>query len=169
MSNNIFSELLKNVPEKVKKLVQKQNDIAEQIVQIIDNTDGLTQRILAERMGKTESYISRVLSGNVNLTLKTIVAFEKVLDEKILIVPTLISNDMEIGDAESIKSLSIDSKFTQYYKDDFHEVIISTFQPLSTSSTTNETSDELVESSESPATNIGERSTLHEYGNVAYA
>lgn len=45
---------------------------------------GAKQSDLADRIGKDPSYVSRVLGGGVNLTLKTIVQFEEALGECIL-------------------------------------------------------------------------------------
>lgn len=44
----------------------------------------LTQSGLAERVGKSSSYVSRVLGGGINLTLETIAAFEVALDAQLL-------------------------------------------------------------------------------------
>ncbi|RZJ92945.1 MAG: XRE family transcriptional regulator [Hymenobacter sp.] len=46
---------------------------------------GITQRALAERLGKKESEISRWLSGLHNFTLKTITRLEAVLDEDLVL------------------------------------------------------------------------------------
>ena len=45
---------------------------------------GLTQKALAERMGCTQQYISRILKGQENLTLETISKLETALGLKIL-------------------------------------------------------------------------------------
>ncbi|NTW82582.1 MAG: helix-turn-helix transcriptional regulator [Chlorobiaceae bacterium] len=44
----------------------------------------MTQRELAEKIGKKESYISRILSGYANTTLKTISELEEALGEDII-------------------------------------------------------------------------------------
>ena len=41
---------------------------------------GLTQKILAERMGCSQQYVSLILKGKENLTLETISKMERVLD-----------------------------------------------------------------------------------------
>lgn len=85
MSNH-FDELLIRIPAKTRKLVQKQNDIAEQIDRILVSKPW-THKDLADAMGKKESYVSRIMAGATNLTLKSIVSIEIALEEEILKVP----------------------------------------------------------------------------------
>ncbi len=48
---------------------------------------GLNQKDLAKRMGKKESQISRLLSGEANITLKTLAELDEVLKLNIKLVP----------------------------------------------------------------------------------
>ena len=43
---------------------------------------GMTQTQLAQKIGKTPAFVSRALSGDQNLTLKTIASFVAALDSK---------------------------------------------------------------------------------------
>ncbi len=45
---------------------------------------GITQKALAEKMGYTQQYVSKILKGNENLTLDTITRLQTALDIKIL-------------------------------------------------------------------------------------
>lgn len=45
---------------------------------------GLTQKALAERMGCSQQYVSRVLKGNENLSIETISKIESALQLEIL-------------------------------------------------------------------------------------
>ena len=45
---------------------------------------GLTQKLLAERMGCSQQYISRVLKGTENLSIETISKIEAALELEIL-------------------------------------------------------------------------------------
>ena len=45
---------------------------------------GLTQKSLAERMGCSQQYVSRVLKGTENLSIETISKIESVLELEIL-------------------------------------------------------------------------------------
>lgn len=51
---------------------------------------GMTQKIVAERMGCSQQYISRVLKGSENLSIETISKIESALDLHILV--PVISN-----------------------------------------------------------------------------
>jgi transcriptional regulator with XRE-family HTH domain len=46
----------------------------------------LTQRELARRIGMKESYLSELMAGQVNPTLKTIVLLEVGLGEKLVVI-----------------------------------------------------------------------------------
>ena len=59
-------------------------DVSARIAQLLDEREDLSQKDLADRMGKDGSYVSRVLGGGVNLTLKTIAQFEEALDACVL-------------------------------------------------------------------------------------
>ena len=52
-------------------------------------TNKWTQKILAEKMKKTEAEISKLLSGTHNYTLRMLSKIEAVLDIDIIIVPHL--------------------------------------------------------------------------------
>jgi transcriptional regulator with XRE-family HTH domain len=83
MANLIPSD----VPESELRLYRLSDDIATRILEILHKQD-LTQDQLAEKLGKHKSYVSRVISGGVNLTLRTIAEFESALGTEILHVPT---------------------------------------------------------------------------------
>jgi ribosome-binding protein aMBF1 (putative translation factor) len=62
------------------------SDIALAVLRTLRKT-GMTQRDLAERMGCSPQYISKVLKGSENLTLETICKMEKVLQIKLIETP----------------------------------------------------------------------------------
>jgi ribosome-binding protein aMBF1 (putative translation factor) len=45
---------------------------------------GMTQRVLAERMGCSQQYVSRILKGHENLSIETMCKIEEALDLAIL-------------------------------------------------------------------------------------
>lgn len=63
----------------------------------------ISQRELAAKLGKSESYVSRVLGGGVNLTIKTIAQFEAALKADILVLPQ--SRNQELRPYESRKEV----------------------------------------------------------------
>ena len=62
--------------------------IANRIYEILE-AKGMTQKELAQKLGKTETEVSRWLSGTHNLTLSTICKISAALGEEIVIVPKL--------------------------------------------------------------------------------
>ncbi|PIS30284.1 MAG: hypothetical protein COT43_02170 [Candidatus Marinimicrobia bacterium CG08_land_8_20_14_0_20_45_22] len=61
-------------------------DIAEAIAGAIEKSNFKTRKAFAEAIGMKESMLSRILAGNVNLTLKTITKIETVLNMNIISV-----------------------------------------------------------------------------------
>ncbi|MDE6499000.1 MAG: helix-turn-helix transcriptional regulator [Muribaculaceae bacterium] len=61
---------------------------------MLDRMDelGLTQKLVAERMGCSQQYVSRVLKGTENLSIETISKIEEALDLEIL-EPVFISRE----------------------------------------------------------------------------
>ena len=47
-------------------------------------SDGITQQYLADRMGYTQQYVSKILKGSENLSLDTITRLEKALGIEII-------------------------------------------------------------------------------------
>ena len=82
----LLRQLASDIPSEDRRFYRKADDVAARIRQLMERR-GLTQSQLAERMDKSDSYVSRVLSGGVNLTLKTIAAFEEALKASVLALP----------------------------------------------------------------------------------
>ena len=64
--------------------------VAERIRQILTEND-LKQQELADSAGMTKSYLSRILSGSINLTLETVENLQKALKAKIITVEKGVS------------------------------------------------------------------------------
>lgn len=75
---------------------------------------GWTQKELAEKLGMKTSQLSLILSGNTNLTLKTIRRFERVFDERLLtFAPSPLENI--ILQESLMYSLQSESSITKKY------------------------------------------------------
>jgi len=70
---------LDNIDPVKRKLNTLLVDLSARIGQIIQADADLSQREVARRIDRDEAYVSRVLAGGVNVTLKTIAAFEEAL------------------------------------------------------------------------------------------
>jgi transcriptional regulator with XRE-family HTH domain len=86
-SKNRLRQAAEQVSSAEKRFYRKNDEVVARIRDLLDER-GLTQKELAEKVDKTPSYVSRVLGGAVNLTLKTITEFEDALDADILAVPS---------------------------------------------------------------------------------
>jgi transcriptional regulator with XRE-family HTH domain len=80
---SLFHNVLDTVPSGTKKYVNRQLGFAATVSEKLKSV-GMSQRELAEKMGKKESYISRILSGDANPTLKTIAELEVALGEDVI-------------------------------------------------------------------------------------
>ena len=69
-----------------KAFVNKNLDVIEQVLYLLDEK-GWTQKNLAQKLDKSESEISKWLSGLHNFTFQTIVKLEQVLEGSILVTP----------------------------------------------------------------------------------
>ncbi|MBU4446056.1 MAG: helix-turn-helix transcriptional regulator [Candidatus Marinimicrobia bacterium] len=84
--DDFFDEIETKIPEDVSRLVEKQMDIADAIADAIENSEFKTRKEFAQAIGMKESMLSRILAGNVNLTLKTIAKIEAALEMDIISV-----------------------------------------------------------------------------------
>lgn len=82
--HSILDELLADVPEDVNVFVHLISDLAEQVKADM-LTQGLTRRALAQRLGKSESEITKWLSGLHNLTLNSVAKLSAALQMDLLV------------------------------------------------------------------------------------
>ncbi|MBX0334844.1 helix-turn-helix transcriptional regulator [Pontibacter sp. HSC-14F20] len=82
MFNQYFDQV--EVTESGKRFIDKSLQIGDEIVRLLEEKS-MTQRQLAEALGKKESQVSKWLTGFHNFTLKTITEIEDVLGEDILL------------------------------------------------------------------------------------
>ncbi|GAA0543666.1 helix-turn-helix domain-containing protein [Chitinophaga japonensis] len=82
----LFEQAIHDIPQDVRERVSLNFDIIDQISAILQRK-GMTQRDLANLMGKRESEISKWMRGTHNFTLSTISAIQKALGEKIIDTP----------------------------------------------------------------------------------
>lgn len=85
--NKKLEAIRKKTPRHVKLLIDHSLAVADRINEILERKT-LSQRNLAERLGKSESEISKWMRGTHNFTLKTIARLEAELGEPIFAVAT---------------------------------------------------------------------------------
>lgn len=86
--SDIFDSI--EISDEVKRFTDHSFDIVDQIHEILEKK-GMSQRELAERLGKRESEISKWMRGNHNFTIRSIAKIESVLGEKLIVTPNKAS------------------------------------------------------------------------------
>lgn len=108
IQNALFRECLAAIPEERKAEFELSFAIATRIDEVL-KLKGMTQKELAQRLGKRESEISKWLTGRHNFTTNTIARISLALEEPIINVaktsyfdfkeesqPTMVADDAEI-------------------------------------------------------------------------
>lgn len=82
----MIDEVRRNITPEMKLQMEMSVAVANRIYDILE-AKGMTQKELALKLGKTETEVSRWLSGTHNLTLSTISKVSVALGEDIVIIP----------------------------------------------------------------------------------
>ena len=82
-TNKIMDEIRRNISPEMKLQMELSVAIANRIYTILENK-GMSQKDFAKLMGKTETEVSRWLSGTHNLTMATICKISAALGEDII-------------------------------------------------------------------------------------
>ena len=85
-TNTIMEGIREQMSPEMKKRMDISVAIANRIYEILD-AKGMSQKDLAQVLGKTETEVSRWLSGMHNLTIGTIAKISIALDENLITVP----------------------------------------------------------------------------------
>jgi len=85
MENKKFSSTIK-ANDRAKRFVSKSIGIGDEIIAALKRK-GMTQRELAEKLGCTETLVSRWLGGLQNFTLRTLTHIEEVLEQDLILTP----------------------------------------------------------------------------------
>jgi len=83
MKNNRLEERSKKISKDIDIFVKQSFDIVDRIHQILID-QGKEQKDLARLLGKSESEISKWMTGTHNFTIKTLARIEAKLGEKII-------------------------------------------------------------------------------------
>lgn len=85
--NPLMEEIRKNTPPEVNKQVDLQVMIANRVYDLLEEK-GWSQKDLAERLGKSETEVSRWLCGTHNITMATLAKLAVALDDDIIVATT---------------------------------------------------------------------------------
>ena len=83
VARKAFQDCLSQVPNDLKREIDLSFAIADKIDAILKE-EGISQKELAKRTGKTQAEVSRWLCGTHNFTLRTIAKIEDALDRRIV-------------------------------------------------------------------------------------
>ena len=86
MKKNTISQAFERVNPENERYISKNLDISEQIFAILEKK-GWTQKDLAKQLKKTDSEVSKLLSGFHNFTLRSLAKLEVALGEDIITTP----------------------------------------------------------------------------------
>ena len=84
-TNKIMDEIRSSISPEMKLQMEMSVAIANRIYEILE-ARGMSQKDLAKKLGKTETEVSRWLSGTHNLTLATICKISAALEAEIVMV-----------------------------------------------------------------------------------
>jgi len=91
-----FQASIDAMPADSRIYVDKSLEIADYISLLMESK-GMKQKDLAEKLGKSEAEVSKILSGTQNLTIRTIAKLEAALEELVVCVPTVHVNFFQAG------------------------------------------------------------------------
>jgi len=83
MKTSALKKALAGTALSTRTFVRKQGELAVRLHELMEEI-GLNRRQLAEKVGRTELYVSRLLSGSANPSLKTLAEFEVVLGRELM-------------------------------------------------------------------------------------
>ena len=89
-TNKLMDEIRSTISPEMKLQMELSVAIANRIYEILE-VKGMSQKDFARLMGKTETEVSRWLSGTHNLTLATICKISAALDEDVIKVADYVA------------------------------------------------------------------------------
>jgi transcriptional regulator with XRE-family HTH domain len=86
MSLKNYKKVLEETPQEITTFVETSLDILERIHELLEEKFDGKQKLLADKLGKSEAEVSKMLNGVQNFTLKTIARLESAFGAKIIAV-----------------------------------------------------------------------------------
>lgn len=84
-TSELFKECLDRVPEDIRLETDWSFAISDKIADALEKK-GMTQKMFAKQIGKTETEVSRWLSGTHNFTLRTMARISSVLGMNLITI-----------------------------------------------------------------------------------
>ncbi|MBL7798490.1 MAG: helix-turn-helix transcriptional regulator [Saprospiraceae bacterium] len=86
MRNSLARQILEETPNETRQFVKRYGELVARIYDLLEEK-GWTQKDLAAKLDKSPSEISKWLSGEHNLTLRTLTRLEVELGEDLIQIP----------------------------------------------------------------------------------
>ncbi len=86
MRNSLARQILEETPAETRQFVKRYGELVVRIYELLEEK-GWTQKDLAAKLDKSPSEISKWLSGEHNLTLRTLTKLEVELGEDLIQIP----------------------------------------------------------------------------------
>ncbi len=87
-----FKSIISETPDDLKEEVRLSMDILDRIHELLEKKFNGKQKLLADKLGKSEAEVSKWLNGVQNFTIKTIAKLEIAFGEQIIAVATGADN-----------------------------------------------------------------------------
>jgi len=81
--DNFFDSLGASIPEESKQFIRKNGQLCDRIEELMLEND-ISQKELADKLGKSPAEINKWLNGLHNLTFKTIIKLETALEAELI-------------------------------------------------------------------------------------
>ncbi|MEM8525089.1 MAG: helix-turn-helix transcriptional regulator [Bacteroidota bacterium] len=104
MASKYWNKISQTISPVSRAFAKKSLDIIDQVHYLLDERN-MTQKDLAKRLEKSESEISKWLSGGHNITLKTIIKLELALGAEILQTPLHFNDEEEMTQGKQDKKI----------------------------------------------------------------
>lgn len=115
LKNPLMESLRKGLTKEEQAQIDDSFALADRIVYLLKKHE-ITQRQLAERLGKRESEVSKWLSGSHNFTQSTLTKISCAIGESIYVLPNINLQIVESEITEHLKNV-IKATITRLYKE----------------------------------------------------
>jgi len=104
MNTHKFNQIVNSTSDETKEYVRFSMDILDRLNELLEEKFEGKQSLLAKKLGKSESEISKWFSGVQNFTIKTLVKLQLALDSPIAVICTSDDNNSTFEQVRPFKS-----------------------------------------------------------------
>lgn len=125
MRSSVLQELLDETPKDLRLMLKMHAQISMRVKELMDEA-GISQKELAERMGKKPSELNKWLKSGHNMTLRSMAKLQIALEKVVIQVPTERSFDSSDGVTFSRKTKFIVSKNKEFQEQETSYTFVAT-------------------------------------------